>query len=375
MDMKLIDNICDNLIRQPKRYYKIDQLIPKEFFYQYDFYIREDFIVRNKFGIALKCSHYKPPYPCYKNNQTFPCVIYCHGTGGNRLECLEIIRFLLPLNITVVSFDFSGCGMSGGRNNTSGYNEKYDIGAVVKYIKECGHTSSIGLWGRTAGAVASILYAKEDPTISSMILDTPFSSLSQLIEENYIAPMKLPKIVSTLYMLIIKNKIKMAAHFSVSSLDIASAAQNIYIPAIFVHDKQDKFILNHHSDQVAFIDGERSPSFYNSAALFFSNILNPPRDIQCVYDEDDIRLVTIPLEYNNKSDNNSYNNLNTTVMRTMSSSCFRLQQQQEDIIVHNNKDNKIIIDDNQEQNCFGNRLNSKLALKTIKEEQLSIDIK
>jgi hypothetical protein len=41
-------------------------------------------------------------------------VIYLHGNCGSRLDALDIIRYVLPHNLTVVSFDFSGSGLSEG---------------------------------------------------------------------------------------------------------------------------------------------------------------------------------------------------------------------------------------------------------------------
>jgi hypothetical protein len=42
-----------------------------------------------------------------------PCVIYCHGNSGCRLNCMEAIRYVCP-NATLFALDFSGCGLSTG---------------------------------------------------------------------------------------------------------------------------------------------------------------------------------------------------------------------------------------------------------------------
>jgi len=40
------------------------------------------------------------------------CVIYLHGNSSSRLEALGILEFLIPYDIAVIAFDFSGCGLS-----------------------------------------------------------------------------------------------------------------------------------------------------------------------------------------------------------------------------------------------------------------------
>lgn len=79
--------------------------------------------------------------------------------------------------------------------------EKYDVAAVVQYLRGTMRCSTIGillfiyyycyiiftnfnikgLWGRSMGAVTAILYSMEDPSIASMVLDSPFCSLQKVL--------------------------------------------------------------------------------------------------------------------------------------------------------------------------------------------------
>jgi alpha/beta superfamily hydrolase len=52
-----------------------------------------------------------------------PCVIYLHGNCSSRVEGVQAANVLLPMNITVFAFDFSGCGKSEGEWVTLGYKE------------------------------------------------------------------------------------------------------------------------------------------------------------------------------------------------------------------------------------------------------------
>ena len=80
-----------------------------------------------------------------------------HGNSSSRVESLPPANILLPQNITVFSFDFSGCGQSEGEFVTLGWKEKDDLQCVIDYLRNTKRVSTIGLWGRSMGAVTSIM--------------------------------------------------------------------------------------------------------------------------------------------------------------------------------------------------------------------------
>jgi alpha-beta hydrolase superfamily lysophospholipase len=57
------------------------------------------------------------------------------------------------------------------------------VAAVVDHLRDQGHTSKIGIWGQSMGAVTALLYANRDPSIAGIVLDSPFSSLNKLMME------------------------------------------------------------------------------------------------------------------------------------------------------------------------------------------------
>jgi len=82
---------------------------------------------------------------------------------------------------------------------TLGYNEKHDIRTVVRYLWEYGAVSSIGLWGRSMGAVACLLYAAEDPAITYVVADSPYSSLKQLCLDYLAQHFRLPRLLARFF--------------------------------------------------------------------------------------------------------------------------------------------------------------------------------
>lgn len=101
------------------------------------------------------------------------------------------------MNMTVFSFDFSGCGLSDGDWVTLGFKEQGDLQTVIEYLRSTEMVSMIGLWGRSMGAVTSIFYsAKEPASIAVMVLDSPFSNLNRLTLELARNYSKIPAIIA-----------------------------------------------------------------------------------------------------------------------------------------------------------------------------------
>jgi pimeloyl-ACP methyl ester carboxylesterase len=141
---------------------------------------RKDIVLKNPRGLKIYCSHFEPVLrPCEK----LPCIIYLHGNCSSRMEALSILQIILPLNITCFAFDFSGCGKSEGEYISLGYYERDDLQVVIENLRNSKKVSTIGLWGRSMGAVTALMHADRDPSIAAMILDSPFTSLKRVAKD------------------------------------------------------------------------------------------------------------------------------------------------------------------------------------------------
>ena len=138
------------------------------------------------------------------------------GNAGCRLDAIETLRTLLPMNIMVVTFDFSGCGMSEGEYISLGYYEKEDVKVLVEHLREQAIVTRIGLWGRSMGAATSIQCAQADPSLACVVLDSPFSSLVTLAGELVTnAEFSIPNIMFKLAFSIIRKSVKKRAKFDI----------------------------------------------------------------------------------------------------------------------------------------------------------------
>ncbi|KAL3521787.1 hypothetical protein ACH5RR_014621, partial [Cinchona calisaya] len=287
----MIDQFINFVIRPPRAEYNPDQYLwEKDFTLAGKKYKRQDLELRNENGHTLQCSHYVPsPFP---DGTPLPCVVYCHGNSGCRADANEAAVILLPSNITLFALDFSGSGLSGGDYVSLGWHEKNDLKVVVSYLRRNANISRIGLWGRSMGAVTSLLYGAEDPSIAGMVLDSAFSNLFQLMMELVdVYKIRVPRFTVKVALQYMRRVIQKKAKFDIMNLNTSQVAHRISIPALFGHAKDDKFIQPHHSDiifesyagdkSMIKFDGDhnssRPQSYYDSVTVFFYNVLHPPR--------------------------------------------------------------------------------------------------
>ncbi|KAK7246056.1 hypothetical protein RIF29_40914 [Crotalaria pallida] len=286
----MIEQFINFVIRPPRAEYSPDQYLwEKEFSLAGKTYQRQDLELKNARGHTLQCSHYLPS-PLLEDT-SLPCVIYCHGNSGCRVDANEAAVNLLPSNITVFTLDFSGSGLSDGDHVSLGWHEKEDLKVVVSHLRSNKHVSRIGLWGRSMGAVTSLLYGAEDPSIAGMVLDSAFSNLYDLMMELAdVYSIRLPKFTVKMALHYMRRVIAKRAKFDIMDLNCLQVAPKTFIPVLFGHANDDQFVQPHHSDLISEsyagdkniikFDGDHNSSrpqpFYDSVAIFFYNVLQPP---------------------------------------------------------------------------------------------------
>ncbi|CAI0466513.1 unnamed protein product [Linum tenue] len=287
-----MEQLVNFIIRPPRAEYNPKHdLLEQEFMLRGKLYQRKDVEIKNNRGDVLQCTHYVPIVS--PEGKPLPCVIYCHGNSGCRADASEAAIILLPSNITVFTLDFSGSGLSGGDHVTLGWYEKDDLKSVVDYLRQDGNVSLIGLWGRSMGAVTSLMYGAHDPSIAGMVLDSPFSDLVDLMMElvdTY--KFRLPRFTVKFAIQYMRKAIQKKAKFDITDLNTIKVAKSCFVPALFGHGIEDYFIQPHHSDRIyeAYMgdkniikfEGDHNsprPQFYfDSINIFFHNVLQPPDD-------------------------------------------------------------------------------------------------
>ena len=280
------EDLWKAVIRPNRDEYENSDLGPEKFEIKDKFYKRTDLTLKNKRNLKLKCSFWEP-YDEEREYNKLPCVVYLHGNSSSRCEVVSEIKYLLPLNITVFAFDFAGCGKSEGEYISLGYFEKDDVECVIDYLRKSNKVSTIGLWGRSMGAVTALMYGDKDPSIAGIVCDSAFSSLKVLIEELVKERVSLPNFIVNQAVKLVKSTIKEKAHFNLDEIEPIIYAKRCFIPALFCHGKNDTFVLSHHSNDlfkayvgdknIVLVEGNHNstrPRFFkDSVSIFFYNTL------------------------------------------------------------------------------------------------------
>ena len=321
------EDLWKAVIRPNRDEYKEEDLGPEKFKINHKYYKRTDFSITNKRGLKLVCSFWEP-FDEEREYTRLPCVIYLHGNSSSRCEAVAEIKYLLPLNITVFAFDFSGCGKSQGEYISLGWYEREDVESVIDYLRKTNKVSTIGLWGRSMGAVTAIMYGDRDPSVAGMVLDSAFASLKELIEELVKSRVKLPEFILNQATKLVKSTISKKAKFNLDEIEPKKYAVRCFIPALFCHAKNDTFVDQHHckdlSDvyagdkNVVYVDGNHNSTrpryFRDSAAIFFYNTLQCERIKEISDDYNGFKHVVNDneeiKENNNKDEINLNNNTN-----------------------------------------------------------------
>ena len=390
------EDLWKAVIRPNRDEYKEEDLGPEKFKINHKYYKRTDFSITNKRGLKLVCSFWEP-FDEEREYTRLPCVIYLHGNSSSRCEAVAEIKYLLPLNITVFAFDFSGCGKSQGEYISLGWYEREDVESVIDYLRKTNKVSTIGLWGRSMGAVTAIMYGDRDPSVAGMVLDSAFASLKELIEELVKSRVKLPEFILNQATKLVKSTISKKAKFNLDEIEPKKYAVRCFIPALFCHAKNDTFVDQHHckdlSDvyagdkNVVYVDGNHNSArpryFRDSAAIFFYNTLQCERIKEISDDYNGFKHVVNDneeiKENNNKDETNpnsntndfnfqEFNNFNNENEEYMLQQILELSLKEYEGQNKQNNDNNININNNNNINNLINNISSQPNNNIINNE-------
>lgn len=144
----------------------------------------QSFEVENEIKFKIRGIINKP-----ESRGKFPCLVYCHGFTGHKLEThaifVKIARMLEKQNVVSVRFDFTGSGESDGEfQNMSMTTEVRDCEEVLKFCSNLSFVDkdNINILGFSmGGAVAIINSAINSNLIKNTILISPAVHMYGLI--------------------------------------------------------------------------------------------------------------------------------------------------------------------------------------------------
>ena len=233
------------IIRPPRSTYDINSLPKKVGIPGYGTIERIPVNFKNKRNFNIVGSFYKPNEDIFE----LPCVIYLHGNASNQKEGTFLPPIFIPAGVSVLCFDFSGCGNSDGEYISLGYYEKDDVTCAIDFIRSNFGVGRVALWGRSMGAITSIYALADDPTIAAAVLDSPLASLPDLAKE-LAEREKISGFIVSSAQWLIGRKIKELAGFDIAKVVPVEVAPMCFSPALFIHGEQDDFINKSHTERL-----------------------------------------------------------------------------------------------------------------------------
>jgi len=178
--MEAYSQIWKAIIRPPRAQYSVKDMGPPEQNMAGIKVVRTDFEIVGARGQKIVCSHFEPAEEVRQWDE-MPCIVYLHGNSSCRMEAIELVPSILQANITLVCFDFPGCGKSEGEFISLGWHERDDVNVLINHLRSDRKVNTVGLWGRSMGAVTALLHGDRDPSIAGMVLDSAFADMKQLV--------------------------------------------------------------------------------------------------------------------------------------------------------------------------------------------------
>ncbi|MFD1738760.1 alpha/beta hydrolase [Bacillus salitolerans] len=218
---------------------KENRFVPED----YDKLKKEDFVLSSPFGYQIKGTFV--PSKIESNRY----IILCHGVTMNRVNSIKYMYLFHNRDWNVIMYDHRRHGETGGRTTSYGHYEKFDLQAVVHWAKNrFGDDITLGIHGESMGAVTLLLYAGllEDEA-DFYIADCPFSDFEEQLAYLLKKDFKLPKQAVLPFG---KAFIKIRDKYSLKDVSPISCIENIKNPILFIHSKEDDYILPNMSEKL-----------------------------------------------------------------------------------------------------------------------------
>ncbi|MFE8702581.1 alpha/beta hydrolase [Cytobacillus sp. FJAT-54145] len=203
--------------------------------FDYEHLPKREVLIDSPFGYQLKAVVAEP-------HQTNKYMIICHGVTENKINSIKYMNLFLERGFNTVIYDHRRHGESGGKTTSYGHFEKYDLKAVVDWLRqEQGEDLVLGIHGESMGAATMLLYAGiiEDHA-DFYIADCPFSDFKEQLAYRLKTEMKLPPKV---FLPVADLFLRIREKYSINEVSPITVIENIKKPILFIHSQKDDFIL------------------------------------------------------------------------------------------------------------------------------------
>ncbi len=186
-------------------------------------------------------------------------VFLSHGVGCNYISSLKYGQIFLELGFDIVLIEHRRHGRSGGKLSTYGFYEKDDIHTIIQEIRiKFPNYKFLGLHGESMGSAIGIQYAGKYNGVDFCIFDCPYSDLKNQLRYRLNVEFKL----NGLFIMPLVNLfIYLRAGFKFKDVSPINFAKKIKSPILYIHSKEDKYILPSMSQELLSVSNNKSRLF------------------------------------------------------------------------------------------------------------------
>lgn len=194
---------------------------------------REDFSLESPFGYSIACSF----FPAAGAKKT---VVISHGITYSRYGMVKYLPLFRKHNFNVLLYDLRNHGLSGGRNTTFGYFEKFDLQVVVDWAFERTTPNGVvGTMGESLGAATTLQHIPLDNRLAFAIADCAYANLADLLAYRLKREYHLPRFP----LLNIANYLcKILAGLDFNKVSPSHSAKDVATPIFWIHGLDDDYI-------------------------------------------------------------------------------------------------------------------------------------
>jgi len=186
-------------------------------------------------------------------NKNLNTVIIIHGVDSNKSDSyiLDLMKDTHDMGYSVFAFDLRAHGDSEGKNLGLAYEEKKDLLASIKFLKQEFDVQSIVLYGISYGGTIVVSNSNLDNSIKGIVVDSPFYDLPELLASEVSSRTFIPEFFARLLKFGIIQSVDLL--YGIRTKDIISGIDSVNefnSPVLLFHCKNDERIPISHSNRI-----------------------------------------------------------------------------------------------------------------------------
>ncbi|QGU96896.1 alpha/beta fold hydrolase [Clostridium bovifaecis] len=237
--LTLVGAYFSNLVIRPKKYaysetYEIEIKYKRIREEEFNKLKKKELYIDSPYGYKLH-GFFLPK----ENSKKF--IIICHGFTYSLYGSVKYMDLFIKRDFNVLIYDHRYHGLSGGKNVSFGYYEKYDLKTFADWIiDKFGKDSKIGIMGESMGGGIVLQNVVIDPRIKFCIADCPYSDVTELMKYQLKTQYNLQWLPFLIPLASLFTKIR--AGWSFKDVSPIKDLDKVDTPVLFMHGAEDDYV-------------------------------------------------------------------------------------------------------------------------------------